>query len=253
MNYSAKIIAIETSGRLGSLAAAIGPEMLAEYRFSDNQRHTAELMSMLDQLCRDCGWQPSDIEQIYVSAGPGSFTGLRVGITAAKVVAFALGAKVVAVPSCDVLALNMTDYFVGLSAEPDGAAQVAVVLDAQRKQIYGSVFVIAPADGFIPGFRTVSEPAVMTPAELLERTARPLYLIGEGAHYYADQLNGPDVILVPTEYSQPRAANVHRCGLLRASAELFTEPDSLSPIYLRRPEAVDKWERLHGDIGYKGP
>ena len=103
-------------------------------------------------------------------------------------------------------------------------------------------------DDLLPGFRTRIPPTVMSPAELLSRTGRPLYLLGEGLKYHRRELapEGEKVIWLEKKYHQPRAANVHRLGRLRARAGLFTETDKLMPIYLRRPEAVEKWEKLHG-------
>src|SRR5271170_4139716 len=99
-------VAIETSGNVGSVAVVNGGHVAAVERFPHGLRHAAEIVPIMDRLIRKGGWGPKDIEQIYVSAGPGSFTGLRIGITVAKTVALAGGAKIVAVPTVRVLAEN---------------------------------------------------------------------------------------------------------------------------------------------------
>jgi tRNA threonylcarbamoyl adenosine modification protein YeaZ len=152
-------LAIETSGRAGSLAIAENGRVLAEEQFSHGLKHAAGIVPIIDRLCAARGWKPADIEEIYVSAGPGSFTGLRVGITVAKTLAFATGARVVAVPSVEVLARNA----------PPGWRNLIIVLDAKRDQIFTASF--ENRDG---------QPVAREPAHLdslhamLERTPRPV-------------------------------------------------------------------------------
>src|SRR5689334_12051893 len=101
-----RALALETSGRTGSVALVEVGNVVAEDQFPHGLRHAAGLVPMIDRLCRERGWAPGDVDEVYVSAGPGSFTGLRVGITVAKTLALATGARVVAVPTADVLARN---------------------------------------------------------------------------------------------------------------------------------------------------
>src|SRR5206468_539320 len=79
---------------------------VTEEQFPHGLKHAAEIVPMLDRLCRGHGWSPRDVEQLYVSTGPGSFTGLRIGVTLAKTMALATGVKLVAVPTVRVLAEN---------------------------------------------------------------------------------------------------------------------------------------------------
>src|SRR5437764_519733 len=102
----ARAIAIETSSRIGSLAASDGERVLAEEQFEHGLQHAAQVVPILDRLCRAQGWSPRDVEHLYISAGPGSFTGLRIGVTLAKTMALTTGVKLVAVPSVRVLAEN---------------------------------------------------------------------------------------------------------------------------------------------------
>src|SRR5207253_5933848 len=125
-----RALAIETSGRIGSVALVEGAAIVAEEQFSHGLKHAAEMVPMIDRLCRERGWTATDFAQIYVSAGPGSFTGLRIGITLAKTLAFATGLRLVAVPSVRVLAEN---------APPD-ARHLIIVLDAKRDQVFTARF-----------------------------------------------------------------------------------------------------------------
>jgi len=102
------ILAIETSGRAGSAAIALGQNLLAENTFSGPMRHSAELFGVVCNLLDRFDRKPKDIEHIYISIGPGSFTGLRIAATLAKTMNLANNAKIVAVDTLDVIAANVT-------------------------------------------------------------------------------------------------------------------------------------------------
>jgi len=85
-------LAIETSGRLGSIAITVDGAVIAQDSFAHGLKHAAEIIPRIDALLKAAGWHPADIREIYVAVGPGSFTGLRIGITLAKTLAFATGA-----------------------------------------------------------------------------------------------------------------------------------------------------------------
>ena len=101
-----KILAIETSHSIGSVAAAEGSQVLTEEAFEEGMVHGRELVPQLKVLVDGLKWSLSDVALIAISIGPGSFTGLRVGVITAKTIAYAIGAEVVAVPTLDVLARN---------------------------------------------------------------------------------------------------------------------------------------------------
>jgi tRNA threonylcarbamoyl adenosine modification protein YeaZ len=110
MNQKTLVLAVETSSRIGSVVIAIGEKILAEATFSTPLRHSAEifpaLSNILDRFCR----KPDQIDQVHISVGPGSFTGLRIAVTLAKTMHLANAAKIVAVDTLDVIAANATDY-----------------------------------------------------------------------------------------------------------------------------------------------
>src|SRR5438034_7018224 len=122
-------LAIETSGRIGSVALIHG-ESIVEAEFPHGLRHAAGIIPLIDRLCRDQDLSPTDLRELHVSAGPGSFTGLRIGITLAKTLAFATGVKLVAVPTMRVLVANA----------PQEAPHSIIVLDAKRDQIFTARF-----------------------------------------------------------------------------------------------------------------
>jgi tRNA threonylcarbamoyladenosine biosynthesis protein TsaB len=230
-----RALALETSGRVGSIALVEDGAVVSEDQFSHGLKHAAGIIPIIDRLSRDRGWSPRDIEEVYVSAGPGSFTGLRVGVTVAKSLAFATGARTVPVPTADVLARNA----------PPGWENVVIVLDAKRDQVFTAVFA-----------NRVGVPVVREPAHLdalqavLARTPRPVHLIGEGIPYHQKFIptDHPSVIVTPPELWRARAAAVAELGYALARQGGAVEPDRLAPIYVRKPEAEEKYEALHGGV-----
>lgn len=229
----ARALAIETSGRSGSVAIVENGRVVAEDHFPHGLQNAAQMIPRIDRLCRDRGWAPTDFTEIYVSVGPGSFTGLRIGVTLAKTLAFVTGAKLVAVPSVRVLARNA----------PPEADNLLIVLDAKRDQVFTARFV-REARGWAE-----REPAHLDNlAAMLERSGRRVWLLGEGIPDHQKFIPAGDngVIVTPVEAWQPRAAAVAEEGRVMAAAGEFTDPDHLNPLYIRVPEAQEVWERKHG-------
>jgi tRNA threonylcarbamoyladenosine biosynthesis protein TsaB len=229
-HHPPRIVAIETSGRVGSVALALGPDLLDQAVFSADLNHAVELLPSIHRLTAAHAWPPASIDQFYVSAGPGSFTGLRIGITVARTLAYATGARVVAVPTVDVLAQNALDL-------PEPPANLAVVLDAKRRQLYAAVFCRA-ADTY----EKIIDACLITPADLLARAPRPLAILGEGVGYHPQALTADRVQILPQDFHRARADMVHRLGWALARQNIFTDPNILIPVYLRRPEAEELWE-----------
>lgn len=224
-----RILAIETSSARGSVALAEGAEFRAAEELATTAKHCQHLMPTLDRLCHKQGWAPEYLDQVYVSIGPGSFTGLRISVTIARTLAMALDLKVVAVPTMRVIAARAA----GLDEPP---RNLGVVLDAKRKQAYGSILKLRRGQ-----YEVVMDACVLTPAELLDRAPRPLHLTGEGLTYHADACRGDHIRWVPEDSRIPRAQEVHRVGWEMAKRGMFTPANELVPLYIRPPEAQEKW------------
>ena len=224
-------VAIETSGKIGSVAVVEGRRVVAVERFPHGLRHAAEIVPIMDRLIRGGGWGPRDIANIYVSAGPGSFTGLRIGITVVKTMALAGGAKIVAVPTVRVLAENA----------PTDAKHVIIVLDAKRDQIFTARFE-RDAYGWVE-----REPAHLDSlTAMLARSPRPVFLLGEGIPYHEKFVPKDDagVIVTPADCWPARAEAVAEIGMGMAERGEFADAFTLVPTYVRRPEAEEKSEAM---------
>lgn len=225
-------IAIETSSRQGSVALGAGEGLLAELDFAADQRHAVQVISRLDELLAGSGLRPADVDEVYVSIGPGSFTGVRVGITVARTLAQAVPKiRLAAVPTVSAVARNAA----GVEFE-----NLAVVMDAKEETVYTACFGRSAGGDIEP-----SRPAeLVNLADLPGWLPKPVVLIGEALLYHP--VSGEGVTPAPPELYYPKAKSVWEIGRQLARRGEFTSIPDLRPLYLRRPEAVRLWEKLHG-------
>ena len=224
-------IAIETSCRRGGVALGVGDDLADRVDFDASRRHAVQVISRLDDMLTAAGLAGGDVDEVYVSAGPGGFTGLRVGVTVARTLAQAVdGVRCVAVPTPEAVAEN--------ARELDGR-ELGVVLDARDGEVYLARFTRGE-----DGMWTAGPRGCLPAAKAAVTLPRPILLIGEGLGYH--DLSGEGIEIPPVSEDSlhlPSAANVWRVGRRMAGEGLFTPAAQLLPIYARRPEAVRLWEQ----------
>lgn len=195
------------------------------------RRHARTLVAELQSLLADEGLGPRDIPLVAVSIGPGSFTGLRVGVVCAKTWAFASGCRLLAV-----------ETFVAVVHRLPVAGAVAWVLDdALRGDIFVQRFE-AKDDG--PGLRwTAAGPVRLLPFDAwIQETAAGDVVAGPGIGRWRSRLEGGGLAVSSEEFWSPTAADVARCGREQAARGEFADPFDLVPMYVRRSAAEEKLE-----------
>jgi len=213
-------IAIETSCRCGGIALGLDDRLARVVDFDASSRHATTLVMRLRSLLASVHLRPCELDELYVSVGPGSFTGLRVGVTVARTLAQVTGGlRCVAVPTALAVAHRAAELEWG---------NLAVILDARQGHIHASLFARQGRD-IVPA----GEPVVATPAEFLAAAPRPLLLTGEGLGYH--ELTGDDIAQVDPSLRLPTAECVWRVGRCKAQAGQFTDYHLLLPIYVRGP------------------
>ncbi len=223
-------LAVETSGGRGSVLVACGEEILASDSFKVEQQHGVQLLPTVDALTKKAELLPTDFDEVYVSGGPGSFTGLRIGITFAKAMAFALDCKVVRVPSLDVLAQNALE----LEPEPQ---RVISIFDAKRGNVFGRTFELR-GDLYEP----IDEPKERAPSEYLAKQS-PATILGAGVPRHFDVIEqSTGIAIAGSDCDFGRAEWVLRLGARLAAQNNYISLNELIPIYIRKPDAEEKWE-----------
>lgn len=230
------ILAIETSGRVGSLAIGRGEDLISEVEFSGFMRHSAELFITLEKLLNDTGQTIQSVKEVYITVGPGSFTGLRIAVTAAKMLGFSQNMKIIAVDAMDVIAENVTRHSQATGQQFDC---IATILDAKKNLFYAAVF--DRTDGI---WQKILGTDIVTAEQLLHwlqaNNKTNVGLLGEGLVYYANQFDSSLTHVLDKQYWPATAAGLFHVGSRMAQKGLFTDPMALTPMYLRQPDAVVK-------------
>lgn len=226
------VLGIETSGPVCSVGLADNDTVLAERMVWGQKIHSVRLIPLIDGVLRDAGKRPGDLEGIAVSAGPGSFTGLRIGMTTAKALAHALDRPVAGVPSLDILARPLRG----------AACPVMVIVPARKGEVYGAVYTPETSP------RPLEPPAALSTEELIETARRfdgPLLFTGEAAGLYREQLEhalGPEARFAPASLRQPRGAVAAEMGAVLLAAGKGATAFTLQPEYIRPPAAELVWQ-----------
>lgn len=213
-----RVLAVDTSTLAGGVALLEGGRLVGEYVLDVSATHSERLMPAIDRVLGDAGWRPIDLEGLAVAIGPGSFTGLRIGVATVKGLALALGIPVAAVPTLDAMAESL----------PYAALPVCPVLDARKGEVYCSLY---RWDG--GRMRREWEYLAIPPAALASRLREPVIVLGDGA----DRVDSSHARPVPAPCRVPSPATVGWLGHARLVAGDTIAAAGLAPLYLRPSEA----------------
>ncbi|WP_422927299.1 tRNA (adenosine(37)-N6)-threonylcarbamoyltransferase complex dimerization subunit type 1 TsaB [Singulisphaera sp. PoT] len=223
------LLAIDTSTNSAAVAVA-GPEgALLVAAPGSGQRHGRQLIPTIASLLSEAGLALADLDGFAVGLGPGSYTGLRIGLTAVKTLAYVTGKPVVGLNSLEVIAQNA----------PGEALSVSVVADAQRGDLYTLDLARSePLGRLIASDSTRIEPRTAWESRLGKGT----WVLGPGLDRLAGPL--PDTLdVAPAAQNQPDARRLADLALRVWRSGLRHDAWSLEPLYLRRSAAEDQWER----------
>ncbi len=229
------LLALETSAERGGVALLAGDALLGEEDVAEGERHAASLLVCLDRLLARVGRRHAEIERIALAIGPGSFTGLRIGLATALGLAFGTDRQLVPVPTLAALAL-----------QAEGAGRVAPLLDARRGEVYAGLYDVGGAEPR----EVLADRCCALPDWLasLPRSDAPLALLGSGVGPHRSELEaalGARARFLPEAAGVLRARTVGRLGLRLAANGMSCAPEAVELRYLRRAEAEAKRLALH--------
>ncbi len=223
-----KMLALDSSGLVASVAIVEDDNLLAEYTVNYKKTHSQTLLPMLQEICRMTELDLSSIDGIAVAAGPGSFTGLRIGSATAKGLGLALDKPLVSVPTVDALAYNLWGC----------QDLVCPMMDARRSQVYTGVYAFEEG-----GMRILlpQEPrGVEELAAYLNTLGRPVAFLGDGVPVYRELLEEKLQVpfrFAPAPMNKQRAACVAALGLAYMREGRMETAAAHRPVYLRPSQA----------------
>ncbi len=228
-----KILALDSTAVVGSVALCEDDRMIAHYTLNTGNTHSQTLLPMIESVLKNADWEINDLDLIAVSKGPGSFTGVRIGVATVKGLAFGKNIPCAGVSTLEALAYNLR-YCNGI---------VCPVMNARRAQVYNALF--SCKDGVLT--RLCPDRAISI-AELdreLCEMDQPVYLVGDGYNITLDGFEKTAVIPIPEELRVQSGYSVAMCGLAAYERGEATDDICLDVTYLRPSQAErERNERL---------
>lgn len=230
-----KILGIDSSGMVASAAVAADNTLVAEFTVNNKQTHSQTLLPMIDQVIQMSGIALQEIDAIAIAAGPGSFTGLRIGASTAKGLGLALDKPIVPVPTLEGMAYRL--------AGSNGL--VCPMMDARRNQVYTGIYRVATDK-----LDVVADQKAVDVREILQELAEyqePVIFLGDGVPVYqeviAECCQG-EYQLAPLHLSRQSAAAVAALGEIYYRQGKTETAQEHRPVYLRKSQAEREREKV---------
>lgn len=233
-----KVLALDTSSIVATCAIMDDDRLIGEYILNHKRTHSQKIMPIVKEILESCELKPQDIDVYAASKGPGSFTGLRIGITTIKSLAHGTDKPVVGVSTLDALAFNL----------PFSEGIVVPIMDARGERVYTGIY-----KWEMGNFYVVEKPMAVDLKDIInilrERNERVIFN-GDGTLVYREKIEealGERAIFAPKSANMPRASSVAELALTMAK-ECKTETYlQLTPEYLRKSQAQREYdERMKG-------
>jgi len=234
IDETSKILALDTSSNYLSIALSKGDKILNNVHLEAPRDHLAKLLPMIDELLNAAAVNLLEIDVILVGTGPGSFTGLRIGVATAEGLAQSLNKNIIGISSLDAIARGIER-----DQEHKYEGIVCTVVDAKRKEIYAKIFKQGESD---------SVPQVLDPVDLgniLKRYEERVVLAGDGLLLYGDLFKeslGERAVFARKELWYPKATLLVGLSLKKRATLAYR---NVRPIYIRKSEAEERLKRLN--------
>ena len=232
-----KILGFDSSGMVASVAIVEDDILVAEYSVNYKKTHSQTLLPMFDEVVRMTELDPESIDAIAVAAGPGSFTGLRIGMSTVKGLGLALDKPVIAVPTCHALAFNLWG----------SDKLICPILDARRSQVYTALYEFENGEMI-----TLKEQEAMDIGDLtdiINTMERDVIFVGDGIPVFKERIKEnviKNVSVAPAHLNRQRAGSVAALGLIYMKEGKAESADDVKPVYLRKSQAEREREEKDG-------
>lgn len=229
-----KILAVDTSSNVATVAICEDERLLGEYTIHHQKTHSQKLVPMIKELMSSLDLAPKDIDLFAGSIGPGSFTGLRIGITTIKAMAYALKKPVIGVPSLDALAYNI----------PENERLICPIMDARNKQVYTAIYTWIHGE-IVKNSETLGIP-IETLIQIMKEKNKKVTFLGDGVGLHKAQLQdelGELCLFVSGKLLLQSAASVAMAAFIQAKQRNFENCFDLVPFYLRKSQAEREYDK----------
>lgn len=228
-----KILALDTSGQNCSVAIIDEEKVISDFNLSIGTTHSETLLPMIDEVCKSSKIDLSEIDVLACSIGPGSFTGLRIGIATIKGFALAQDKKVIGVSTLEALAHNIANF--------DGL--ICSVLDAKNNNVYAGIFKYENDELILQGDYITDN--LDTLIGVLQSENQKIMFVGDGAISFKKNFKNAlneKAYFAPLHLTNQLSSSVAKAALERALKNDFDNVDTLNPMYLKKSQAERTFE-----------
>ena len=213
-----KILSIDTSTKYLGVAVAVGSDVVASLHDKGALQHSSRLIPSIDKVLKNADLELKDIDAIALGIGPGSFTGLRIGVATCKGINMALGIPIVAVPTLDVIAYN----FINTKEKI-----LCPTIDAKKEKLYACLYEVRNTT-----LKRLTDYMLTDIDGLLDKIDKPTLLFGDGIELYGERAKKNPFVHISEKEWLPKAEIVVKLALAKAKRKEFANPDKLVPMYL---------------------
>ncbi|KAF1296782.1 tRNA N6-adenosine(37)-N6-threonylcarbamoyltransferase complex dimerization subunit TsaB [Enterococcus sp. JM4C] len=234
------ILAIDTSNQTLALGLLEDGRVLGQIQTTVKKNHSVTLMPALDSLVQSVGKKPSDIDRIVVAQGPGSYTGLRIGVTTAKTLAYTLKKELVGLSSLATIAANCLNQ----------PGRIVPLFDARRRNVYAGIY--QWEEDQLVCVQQDSHLSITHLLEELAKSAEPIYFVGTDVANFSEEILATLPQAEINTHASWDVPNGITLAVLGEKAEPTANIQDFLPAYLKRVEAEEKWLETHnpGDENY---
>ena len=212
-----KLLTIDTATETCGVALTEDTQLVADFRINKKNVHNERLVSTIQQLLGEVSWQLSDLEGIIFSKGPGSFTGLRIGISVSKGLSFSLGIPIVGVNTLDALAFGA----------PAWANEICAVIKAREKEVYFSLY-----EKSLTSFEICSGYEMIHLEKLPEKLNSKTLVVSNPADLISSAMK-KETVIAPPEYSLLKPLTIAELGFKKFEVNEVENPETVEPFYLK--------------------
>jgi tRNA threonylcarbamoyladenosine biosynthesis protein TsaB len=228
----AKVLLLETSGSSGIVALGFGSTIVAHRVLEIAKRHVSDMAPAIAEMLKECGWEAKNLDAIATGIGPGSYTGLRIGLMSARTLAMMTGARLLGISTFEILAQHCLEV---------GHAKIEIIADAQQDKIYAQRF-----ENNNSHLISASELKIVNAAEWMATRDISFAIAGPGVTKVQPLISANQGMVVE------QSGNINKESFLAlALKKLFShhsdDPLSLQPLYLRRSSAEEQWDKRIAD------
>ena len=228
----AKVLLLETSGSSGIVALGFGTTIVAHRVLEIAKRHVSDMAPAIAEMLKECGWEAKNLDAIATGIGPGSYTGLRIGLMSARTLAMMTGARLLGISTFEILAQHCLEV---------GHAKVEIIADAQQDKIYAQRF-----ENNNSHLISASELKIVSASEWIANRDISFAIAGPGVTKVQPLTQAKEGMV------EEQSGNINKESFLAlALKKLFShhsdDPLSLQPLYLRRSSAEEQWDKRIAD------